>query len=132
MCYMCQEMHSSGAAMTRTPDPPDLHTARMMAERIVAAGDGQIERVILFGSRARGTAEPRSDFDLLVVETQRRPAFAEEERLTDALEELGIWADLRVVSRTAFERTRSMVGYLSFAAARDGIVLFERDEDGRR
>ena len=116
--------------MSTIPDPADLDTARSMAERIVEAGEGRVERVILFGSRARGTAHPRSDFDLLVVERDVASAHPEEERLTDGLEELGIWADVRVVSLASFEKTRSVVGYLSCAAAREGITLFERDEDG--
>jgi uncharacterized protein len=117
--------------MTATPTAADLDTAKTMAECIVAAGEGRVERVILFGSRARGTAHARSDFDLLVVETQRQPAYPEEERLTDALAELGIWADIRVVSLASFEKTRSVAGYLSYAAACEGITLFEREGDER-
>jgi predicted nucleotidyltransferase len=117
--------------MAETPTPSDLQTARTMAERIVAAGEGGVERVILFGSRARGSAHPRSDFDRLVVETRRRPAYPEEERRTDALPELGIWADIRVVSLSSFERTRSVVAYLTNAAATEGLTLFVRDGDER-
>jgi predicted nucleotidyltransferase len=103
-----------------------------MAERIVATAEGRVERVILFGSRARGTAHERSDYDLLVVESEARAAFPEEERLTDALGDLGIWADVRVVSRDGFERTNRVVGFLSYAAAREGITLFIRGADDRR
>lgn len=102
-----------------------------MARRIVAAGHGEVERVILFGSRARGEAQPRSDFDLLVVESEWRPAYPEEERLTDALGDLGIWAEIRVVSRRSFDRTREVVGYLSHTAASEGIALYERESDER-
>lgn len=43
----------------------DLGPLRVVLERIVAAW--QPEQIWLFGSRARGTATPASDWDLLVV-----------------------------------------------------------------
>ncbi len=48
-----------------------------------------VERVILFGSKARGDDDPESDIDLLVL-TTRPVSAADKERMTDALFDLQI------------------------------------------
>ena len=45
-------------------------------------GDG-VERVVLFGSRARGDAKPDSDYDVAVFLRDMRDRFAEMDRLAD-------------------------------------------------
>jgi predicted nucleotidyltransferase len=50
------------------PSTVDLCLARAMAQRIVALlGADRVQRVVLIGSRARGTARPDSDMDLVVL-----------------------------------------------------------------
>lgn len=61
-------------------------------------------RVILFGSRARGDHDERSDVDFLVVEDAPRPRRAEIVRLQRALSPLRIPADVVVVSRAEASR----------------------------
>jgi len=56
-------MTTASTNQTR-PDPlPEI------IRRIVAAIDP--DRIILFGSHARGQARPNSDYDLLVIKTPR-------------------------------------------------------------
>jgi predicted nucleotidyltransferase len=43
----------------------------------------QIERVVLFGSRARGDARPESDYDVVVFLSNMSDRFAELYRLAD-------------------------------------------------
>jgi len=54
---------------------------------------GRIERVVLFGSRARGDAQPDSDYDMAVFLSDIGDRFAEMNRLadlsTDILDETG-------------------------------------------
>lgn len=61
----------AAAEERREPPPPVPFDARAVAEAVAADlrelyGD-RLERVILFGSQARGDAGPESDIDLLVV-----------------------------------------------------------------
>jgi len=45
----------------------ERHTLERFLERLETRHTGQIQRVILFGSKARGDAEPWSDLDVMVV-----------------------------------------------------------------
>ena len=67
--------------MTRTlPDDPVLRRFRDAVSEIYGA---RIERVVLFGSRARGDAQPDSDYDVAVFLRGMRDRFAEMDRLAD-------------------------------------------------
>jgi predicted nucleotidyltransferase len=80
--------------------------------------------VILFGSRATGTARADSDYDFLVVaETEDRFALAL--RLTEALEPVFPRGDfdLVVVRRQDWDRARRLRGFVAYEADRTGIPL---------
>lgn len=85
------------------------------------------QRVILFGSAARGAARPDSDLDLLVVVDDDTPA----EKLTvnagyQARRSYRGAADV-IPCRARTYRTKSRIaGTLPYEAARDGIVVYER------
>ncbi len=84
-------------------------------------------RVILFGSHARGDARPDSDIDLLVVVDDDTPA----EKVTlraGAASRRGYRnpADVIPVREATFQRKARIPGTLSRAAAREGVVIYER------
>ncbi len=84
------------------------------------------ERIILFGSQARGTANQHSDVDLLVVcffEGQRRRLMVEMDR---ALWGLGIAKDIIVLTPQEFERNKRIPGTIARPASQEGRVLYER------
>jgi predicted nucleotidyltransferase len=84
------------------------------------------ERIILFGSYARGTAGPDSDADLLVVmrvEGSRRTKAVEMERV---LAGTGLPKDLILATPEEVERDRELPGTLIRPALREGIVLYDR------
>jgi predicted nucleotidyltransferase len=74
------------------------------AETIERAGRALIEattaptKVIVFGSRPRGDADDRSDFDFLVIEQEVDDRFEEMVRLGRLLGRLLMLADVVVVS----------------------------------
>ena len=89
-------------------------------------GKFQPERVILFGSQARGTADARSDVDVLVVcpvSSSRRKLMTEMDR---ALAGLGIARDIIVLTPQEYERDRHIPGTVARPASREGKVLYER------
>lgn len=82
-------------------------------------------RIIIFGSQARGTADDRSDVDILVVcsfEGKRRHLMLEMDR---ALRGLGLARDIMVLTPEEFERDRHIPGTIARPAWREGKVLYE-------
>ena len=84
------------------------------------------QRIILFGSRARGTADERSDADILVVASfngKRREVLVEMDR---ALWGIGFARDIVLLTPEEFERDREIPGTVARPASREGKVLYER------
>lgn len=85
------------------------------------------EKVILFGSHARGTAGPDSDVDLLVVMPISGSKFDKAVEIRIALRGLGIAKDVFVATPEEVERFREIIGTLIRPALREGKVLYERE-----
>lgn len=79
-------------------------------------------RMIVFGSQARGDAQPDSDVDLLVIEPEVANRFAEMARLSTLLGQKLIPADVVVMSAETFERQKAIVNTLAWRAVREGRV----------
>ena len=82
-------------------------------------------RIILFGSQARGTADDRSDVDLLVVcpvTGRKRDLMVAMDR---ALSGLGIARDVIVLTPEEYERNRHIPGTVARPAALEGRVLYD-------
>ena len=83
------------------------------------------QRIILFGSQARETADKQSDVDLLVVcpiQGNRRQLMVAMDR---ALKGLPIARDIMVLSPEEFERDRYIPGTVARPAWKEGKVLYE-------
>ena len=94
-----------------------------MVQRIVEQFNP--DKIILFGSRALGTAAPDSDADLLVVMSvsgSRRKMAA---RIDMALAGMGLPKDIVLVTPEEVERYRDVVGTILRPALRQGKVLYE-------
>ncbi len=82
-------------------------------------------KVILFGSRARGDADDRSDFDFLVIEREVHDRFGEMVRLGRILGRLLIPADVVVVSQEHAQKWESVKGTMIHEAMSEGRVVAE-------
>src|SRR5947209_20034727 len=80
------------------PKLTPMTAIRRFARRIVEFFD--VERIILFGSYANGTATPDSDVDLLVVMPTRNQ-LQQAVRIDEAIEERGFPLDLLVYTPKA-------------------------------
>lgn len=83
-------------------------------------------RVILFGSHARGTADARSDVDLLVVCPVYESRRALQVAMDRALRGCGFARDIIVLTREEYERDRHIPGTVARPAWLEGRVLYER------
>jgi len=97
---------------------------REMADRIVKRFGP--EKIILFGSYARGTAGPDSDADFLVVMPVNGSRRDLSVRIATEISGLGLAKDVLVVTPEEVERDRNAVGTIIKPALREGRVLFER------
>lgn len=85
-----------------------------------------VERVILFGSYAKGTAREDSDLDFLVIESGLTSRRTEMVRLRAALRRLRIPVDVMVAGAEQFEAWKDQPGTALFEASRHGQVMYER------
>ncbi len=82
------------------------------------------ERVILFGSQARGDAGPDSDVDLLVVMDVEGSTREKAIDIQVALHDIRVPTDIIVTTPEAFSWRKEIVGTIEWPAAREGKVLF--------
>lgn len=87
----------------------------------------QPEQVILFGSRAKGTAYEESDYDFLVVMRDVQNEREVSRRIYRALLErrAGAAVDVVVVDAATLERHRESPFYIYHQALREGRVFYD-------
>ena len=109
----------------RTSPWMDATTAiSIMVDRIVDGFDP--ERIILFGSQARGTATPWSDVDLMVVLDDLPDGRETTVAIRRALSDLRISKDILVTTREKLEERSRVVGTVHRAVLREGKTVYER------
>ncbi|MCC6630248.1 MAG: nucleotidyltransferase domain-containing protein [Chloroflexi bacterium] len=102
-------------------------TADLLAEitrRILSVGDP--ERIILFGSYARGEQHPDSDIDLLIVDERATLSRDDGLRLRPALRGLLVPVDLVVTTPAVLRRYGQSPGLIYSSALAHGVTLYER------
>jgi predicted nucleotidyltransferase len=95
-----------------------------MVNRIVARF--KPEKVILFGSYAKGTARPDSDIDLLIVMAVRGSRRKMAVKIGVALHNFNIAKDVIVVTPEEFEWRKDVIGTIEWPAAREGQLLYAK------
>ena len=111
----------------KTPAADDLlHTAIEVVGKTLAERGVRLEKVILFGSRAREEAAPDSDYDLYVL-TDRDLDFPQRHaaitRIKRELAALRIPNDIVLRSVRSFDRVKDLPGNLAFEVAREGVPV---------
>jgi predicted nucleotidyltransferase len=84
------------------------------------------ERIQLFGSRARGDANPDSDWDILVVVPEASLVAADPLVPWRLRRDSGVRADVVIYSSREFEAERDVPNTQAFEAASAGVALYER------
>jgi len=85
------------------------------------------DKIILFGSQARGTADEKSDVDILVIcptSDNRRDLILNMYRAIDGM---SLPTDILVLTPKEFELDRQIPGTIARPAWLEGKVLYERN-----
>ena len=101
------------------PDPAALET---LVRRIVEVA--QPDRIVLFGSAARGEMGPDSDLDVLVVKSgvEHRRRLAQDIYMN--LSGVGVGVDIIVLTPEDIEAERDSVGSIIGPALEEGRVIY--------
>ncbi len=103
-----------------------------ITERIVSAGTGLLQRVLVIGSRARGSARPDSDLDMLVIvdpctgDWRARDNVAERRRLQRKIGQTPVALDLWVRTIDQFAEACDVIGGVEQVAASCAIETYRR------
>ena len=85
-----------------------------------------VHKIILFGSQATGTADDRSDVDLLLIldfKGPRRHLMVEMNRMMDHVQHA---VDVLILTPDEFSREKNIPGTIGKYAAEHGRVIYER------
>ena len=93
---------------------------RRIVERV------QPEKIILFGSRARGDARPDSDFDVLVIKESDEPGYRRDAALYLALVGLNVPVDVITYTPEEVREWSAVPQAFITTAVREGKVVYER------
>ncbi len=86
----------------------------------------QPEKIILFGSRARGDARPDSDFDVLVIKESSEPSYRRDAPLYVALADLPVEVDVLVYTPEEVAEWAQVPQAFVTTATREGKIVYER------
>ena len=111
-------------AVDRNGRTIDLSPAWPLLHRVLR--EWKPERIQLFGSRARGDANPDSDWDILVVVPETSLVAVDPLVPWRLRRDSGVRADVIVYSSGEFEAERDVPNTLAYEAASAGVALYER------
>jgi len=88
------------------------------------------QRIILFGSYARGTADEHSDVDFLVITplADRNNRLDLMVEMDSVLEGLGLARDIVIFSPKEYETDKSIPGTVARYASKDGKLIYEHSQ----
>jgi len=86
----------------------------------------QPEKVILFGSQARGDARPNSDFDVLVIKQSDEPRYRRSIPLYVALADLPVEVEVMVYTPEEVDEWSQVPQAFVTTAVREGTAIYER------
>lgn len=86
------------------------------------------EKIILFGSHAKGTAGPDSDVDLLIIMPVSGSKREKQIEIGVALHDIRIPMDIIVTTPDEVERRKNLVGTIIRPALREGEIIYVRGQ----
>ncbi|MDP2983007.1 MAG: nucleotidyltransferase domain-containing protein [Candidatus Latescibacter sp.] len=86
----------------------------------------QPERIILFGSHARGDAGSDSDVDILVVIDMKGSKREKAIEIGSLLHDIPVAKDIIVSTSEEYEWRKDVTGTIEYPASHDGVILYAK------
>jgi len=90
----------------------------------------EVEKVILFGSRARGDNKPESDLDLLIIQkndfSKSKSRWSETIKIRKALKNYMIPKDILLFSESEINYWKDSLNHIIPSCLKEGKVLYAR------
>lgn len=102
----------------------DAALVDQMVRRIVTAVDP--DRIVLFGSRARGEGDSQSDFDILIIGPSAEPRWQRTIPVYRLLSGMGVPKDVVWWTPEEVEEWRAVQSHFINTVCREGEVVYER------
>ena len=87
---------------------------------------GQPDKIILFGSAARGDLDPDSDVDLLVLRETIADRYSEAGAIYQAMYSYRYPCDIVLMSTDWFARFKNVAGTVAYPANKEGRLIYGR------
>lgn len=120
----------AGNTPPKTHPPIDQSVLAQMVKVIVEVA--QPEQVILFGSRAKGSAQHSSDYDFLIIDAhpfnKSRSRRQQISKISRALAPFRVSTDLLLHSTDEVEYWSRSLNHVIGRALREGNVVYKRNE----
>lgn len=110
--------------MSVSAETKDEHFWQELIRRIRSVTEP--DKIILFGSQARGEGKPPSDIDLLIIARSDLPRYKRPVPFYRALSGLGVAKDIVVYTPEEVEDWKTASCSLVATALREGKVLYEK------
>lgn len=83
------------------------------------------QKIILFGSYAKGEPTEESDLDLLIIKDNGLPSYLQNRKARKLLSDLKIPVDVIVKTSKEFETYKDIIGTIIYPANKFGKVIYE-------
>ncbi len=100
-----------------------LKNIRCVISEVAKKHNVKIEKIILFGSRARGEHKKDSDWDLLIVTSEKLDPDSKVNFWYDIYRRLNLPADIIIVSKETLEKFKESKGFIYSYALTEGVSI---------
>lgn len=83
------------------------------------------DKIILFGSQARGTADSDSDYDVLIIKNEIPDYFNSLKQIYRKMLEIDARVDIVLKSSEDVEKSKQKIVSITKEALKEGIVIYE-------
>lgn len=102
-----------------------LELSTIEAIKSLLISNFQVDKIILFGSQARGIADKRSDVDLLIIGNYQKERIKTMRLMRKILLPIDYAFDIITLTQEEFERDKNYPGTIARYASKEGVVLYE-------